>query len=93
MDFSGKVALITGSSRGLGKAMALEFAKAGASVIVAARSETTGKLPGTIGETVTEIEALGGKADRGPRQRGARGGHRPSWQRHPWRHSGASTCW
>ena len=62
MDFSGKVALITGSSRGLGKALALEFAKAGASVIVAARSETTGKLPGTIGETVTEIEALGGKA-------------------------------
>ena len=62
MDFSGKVVLVTGSSRGLGKALAIEFAKAGASVIVAARSETTGKLPGTIGETVAEIEALGGTA-------------------------------
>ena len=62
MDFSGKVVLVTGSSRGLGKALAIEFAKAGASVIVAARSETTGKLPGTIGETVAEIEALGGEA-------------------------------
>ena len=46
MDFSGKVVLVTGSSRGLGKALAIEFAKAGASVIVAARSETTGKLAG-----------------------------------------------
>ena len=63
MDLSGKVALVTGASRGLGKALAIELAKAGASIIVAARTETsTEKAVGTIGEAVSEIESLGAKA-------------------------------
>jgi len=34
MDFEGKVVLITGASRGIGRATAIEFARRGASVIV-----------------------------------------------------------
>ncbi len=59
----GKIAIVTGASRGIGKAMALGLAEAGASVVVAARTaEPRGTLPGTIHETVAEIEAAGGSA-------------------------------
>ena len=46
-----KVAIITGASRGLGKAMALELAREGAGVAVAARTVEPGRgpLPGKIG--------------------------------------------
>ena len=62
MRLKDKVAIVTGSSRGLGKAVAIDFAKEGASVVVAARTEQEEKLPGTIYATAEEIRALGGKA-------------------------------
>ncbi|WAH96319.1 SDR family NAD(P)-dependent oxidoreductase [Arthrobacter sp. MMS18-M83] len=60
----GKVALITGASRGIGAAIAEEFAREGASVVLTARSSTEqpGKLPGTLEETASAVEAAGGKA-------------------------------
>ena len=58
-----KVAIVTGASRGIGKAMALGLAEAGASVVVAARTaEPRANLPGTIHDTVAEIESAGGRA-------------------------------
>lgn len=55
-DFTGKVVLITGGSRGLGRAMALGFAECGASVVVASRSADN------CAEAVAEITSRGGKA-------------------------------
>lgn len=64
MKLRGKVAIVTGSSRGIGKAIAIGFAQEGADVVVAARTEVEKdeKLPGTIYKTAQEIEALGRRA-------------------------------
>ena len=56
VDLSGKVAAITGGSRGLGEAMAVGLAEAGATLALIARDE--GKLQGVK----ARIEAAGGKA-------------------------------
>ncbi len=61
---SGKVALITGSSRGVGKQAALLFANEGADIVVAGRTQKQGEspYPGTIYETADEVRALGRRA-------------------------------
>jgi NAD(P)-dependent dehydrogenase (short-subunit alcohol dehydrogenase family) len=63
MDVNEKVAIVTGASRGIGRQIALELARRGANVVIAARTvEPKRRLPGTIGETLAMIEAAGGKA-------------------------------
>jgi citronellol/citronellal dehydrogenase len=62
MTLEGKVAIITGASRGLGNGFAIGLAKEGANIVVAARTETEGKLPGTIYKTAEEVKALGRRA-------------------------------
>ena len=59
---AGMVAIVTGASRGLGRAIAKEFAAEGAKVVVSARGSSPTGLPGTAVETAQQIESLGGEA-------------------------------
>ena len=63
-SLNGKIALVTGGSRGAGRGIAVELGKAGATVYVTGRStkdNSTNDWPGTIDDTVSQIEASGGK--------------------------------
>ncbi|HVZ59830.1 MAG TPA: 3-oxoacyl-[acyl-carrier-protein] reductase [Terriglobales bacterium] len=56
LDLSGRIALVTGASQGIGRACALELARAGATVALAARNEEK------LAEVAVEIGAAGGQA-------------------------------
>lgn len=55
-NLQGRIALVTGASQGIGRACALELARAGATVALAARNEAK------LAEVVAEIESAGGQA-------------------------------
>ena len=61
-SLSGKTLLITGASRGIGRAIALRAARDGANIAVLGKTDAPNpKLAGTVHETVTEIERAGGR--------------------------------
>ncbi len=63
-QLEGRVAIVTGASRGLGRDIAFALGRAGAAVVVAARTEAAGesRIPGTLEEAVTRIEQSGARA-------------------------------
>lgn len=60
-DLAGRVAVVTGASRGIGKGVALALADDGATVYVTGRSIEAGELPGTVGQTAREVDRRGGR--------------------------------
>jgi 3-oxoacyl-[acyl-carrier protein] reductase len=56
LGLENKVVLITGSSRGIGRAIGLEFAREGARVVITGRGEED------VAKTLSEVEELGGRA-------------------------------
>ena len=85
-DLSGKVAIVTGTSRGLGQYLGRALARAGADLVITARKRES------LRDFQREIESLGRRAvpleldvrDYDSIQRMARGGRRRLWQdRHP----------
>jgi citronellol/citronellal dehydrogenase len=63
-ELTGRVAIVTGASRGLGRDIALALARAGAAVVAVARTEAEGqsRIPGTLADTVGQIAQQGGRA-------------------------------
>jgi len=63
MSLKNKTIIITGSTRGIGREMALRFAKDGANIVITGKTaEKHDKLPGTIYTVAEEVEKAGGKA-------------------------------
>ena len=63
MRFAGKVAFVTGASRGVGRCIALALAREGCDLVIAAKTvEADARLPGTIHAAAAEVEKLGRRA-------------------------------
>jgi len=63
MNLAGKVTIVTGASRGIGKGIALELGSAGATVYVSGRTSASGEVPvpGSIAETAEAVTRNGGR--------------------------------
>ena len=61
-QMDGMVAIVTGASRGLGRAIAKEYAREGASVVICARRQSPTGLDGTLEQTRLDISDAGGEA-------------------------------
>ena len=61
-ELDDEVAIVTGSSRGIGKAVAIGFAREGARVVICGRTTDASAPPLSIEAAAQEIEARGGEA-------------------------------
>lgn len=64
ISLNGKTVVITGASRGIGRAIALRVAREGANVVIASKTvdDSAQKLKGTIHDVAREVEEAGGRA-------------------------------
>jgi NAD(P)-dependent dehydrogenase (short-subunit alcohol dehydrogenase family) len=63
LGLDGKVVIVTGASRGVGRLTAVNFARRGAKVVLVARTvDRDAALPGSLGEALQEIKDIGGEA-------------------------------